>query len=53
MALQIIVHGVVYDYIDTVCIDEIIYDVYQDQYDNVIYKVIDTTYQFFKVGGVP
>lgn len=37
-------NGRTYYYVDTICVDEIIYDVYQDDYDNVIYKVVDTTY---------
>ena len=37
-------NGRTYWYIDTICVDEVVYDVYQDEYDNVFYKQIDTLY---------
>lgn len=37
-------NGRTYYYVDTICVDEIVYDVYEDDFDNVIYKVIDTTF---------
>lgn len=42
MAIKI--QGRTYYYVDTICVDEVIYDVYQDEYDNVFYKQIDTLY---------
>ena len=35
--------GVVYWYVDTICVDEIVYDIYEDDLGNVIYRVIGTT----------
>lgn len=42
MAVKI--NGRTYWYIDTICVDEVIYDVYQDEYGSVFYKQIDTLY---------
>jgi len=40
MAIQ--VKGQTYYWVDTVCVDEVIYDIYQNDNDEVIYKPIDT-----------
>lgn len=37
-------NGRTYWYVDTVVIDEIIYDIYEDEYGNVHYQVSDTLY---------
>lgn len=37
-------NGRTYWYVDTICVDEIIYDIYEDEYGNVIYKVSDTLF---------
>ena len=42
--MSVIVDGVVFYYVDTICLDEVIYDVYEDDNDNHFYQVIDTTY---------
>lgn len=42
--MSVIVDGVVFYYVDTICQDEVIYDVYEDDNDNHFYQVIDTTY---------
>lgn len=40
--MAITIQGRTYYYVDTICVDDIIYDVYQDEYDNVFYKAIDS-----------
>ena len=35
------INGRTYYYVDTIVVDDIIYDVYQDDYDNTIYQPID------------
>ena len=42
--MAITIQGRTYYYVDTVCVDEVIYDVYEDEYDNVYYQQIDTLY---------
>lgn len=42
--MSVRVNGKTYWYVDTICVDEIIYDVYQDDNDNTFYKVVGTTY---------
>lgn len=37
-------NGRTYYLVDVISVDEVIYEVYQDDYDNVIYKQIDTIY---------
>ena len=50
MAVEI--NGRTYWYVDTVCVDEVVYDIYQDEYDNVVYKAIDTLDQSIKKHGL-
>lgn len=33
-----------YYWVDTICVDEVIYDVYQSDDDEVIYKAVDTLF---------
>lgn len=42
--MSIIVNGRRYQWVDTICVDEIIYDVYEDDYGNYIYRVSDTLF---------
>lgn len=42
--MSVVVDGVVFYYVDTICSDEIIYDVYEDDNGFYFYKVVDTTY---------
>ena len=42
MAIKI--KGKTYWYVDTQVIDEVIYDIYQDDKGNVFYKAIDTIF---------
>lgn len=42
--MAIKVNGRTYWYVDTICVDEIIYDIYEDDYGNHIYRVSDTLY---------
>lgn len=42
--MSVVVKGRTYYYVDTVCIDEIIYDIYEDDYGNQYYQVSDTLY---------
>lgn len=42
--MAIIVNGRRYYYIDTICVDEIIYDVYEDEHGHIYYKVSDTLF---------
>ena len=37
-------NGRTYYLVDVISVDEVIYEVYQDDYDNVIYKQIGTIY---------
>lgn len=38
------INGDTFYYVDTVCVDEIIYDVYQNDNGDVIYKAIDSLF---------
>lgn len=40
--MAVLHNGRTYYWVDTICVDEIIYDVYMDEYDNVFYKAVDT-----------
>jgi len=42
--MSVKLNGRTYYYVDTVCIDEIIYDIYEDEYGNIHYQVSDTLY---------
>lgn len=42
MAIQY--KGRTYYYVDTTYDDDLVYDIYMDEYDNVYYKPIDTLY---------
>lgn len=42
MAVKI--NGRTYYYVDTIVVDEIIYDVLEDSHGNKIYKLVDTLY---------
>lgn len=42
--MSVRVNGITYYYVDTICVDEVIYDVYQDDNDNTFYKMVDTLY---------
>lgn len=42
--MKTIIKGKVYYYIDTIMEDEIVYDVYEDEYGEIYYKCIDTNY---------
>ena len=39
-----IINGVRYDYVDTIYDEDLVYDVYQNDRDEVNYEVIDTLY---------
>ena len=38
------INGVIWYYVDTICDDDLIYDVYQNDRDEVIYQPVDTLY---------
>lgn len=39
-----VINGKTWYWVDTVCVDEIIYDVYEDEYGNHHYEVSDTLF---------
>lgn len=42
--MSVKLNGKTYFWVDTICVDEIIYDVYEDEYGNTYYQVSDTLY---------
>ena len=38
------IDGITFYYVDTVCVDEIIYDIYEDDNGNTFYQVSDTLF---------
>ena len=42
--MSVKVNGKTYYYVDTICEDEIIYDVYEDDFGNIYYQVADSLY---------